>query len=246
MTRQPASKNSIELLFGWAEENAPRTRLASVRAQIVAQNRSTNIRELLGHFPTAKEFHKATGVSMSLLSNLQRGATARPNSKSIGETVARRIEVALHLPKHWMDRKNDRGESRPEVSVDEPQPVLADDGLYATRVANLALLLRHFGSARDLARHSSLRGEHISSIKGWGSDTTGKSYRRMGEWVARGLELALNLPEYWMDQSNDGGVPELNMAVTYGSDSPAYAQSTASLLLLVSAPNTALELPELD
>lgn len=275
MATNPIRKNSLELLLGWSEEAPAKTRVPSERARAVAVNRTANLLELLKHFSNAKAFHKATRVSMSLLSIMQRGGAESMSSQSMGESVARRIEVSLQLPAYWMDRKNVPEGSLPQVSVGDLPPALVDDAMYTQRIDNLHLLLRHFGFARELSRHCGIRGEHISSIKGWRPGNTDKTYRRMGEWVARSFELALDLPEYWMDKPNNGNVPELaprpglspagtdgaenisdDIAAppenrSCGSGSPGIARGAAyghcpGLLFFVNAADASLELPELS
>lgn len=60
--------------------------------------RLSNLRHLLGSYPTQKEFSRAVGMSVQYLNSLLK------QRQALGEKTARKIELALSLEPGWLDR----------------------------------------------------------------------------------------------------------------------------------------------
>lgn len=72
----------------------------------IAEIRKTNLMSLLEQYKTQAEFAQLVGTEPAYISQLKKGVKKTGERVTMGDTLARSIEIALNLPYGWMDKQN--------------------------------------------------------------------------------------------------------------------------------------------
>lgn len=100
--------------------------------------------------------------------------------------------------------------------------------IYEIRVDNLLRLIEQYKTQDELQRLTGIASSTLSRIKHWTPALKNPNYKRMGEKLARRIEISLELPDLWMDTNNDenslgivakvASRPRAQLALTLGRD----------------------------